>query len=172
MRTLYDQQAELTVLGRWLVTALLLLSVIAVCLLCFLPQPFLVAGVTTPNIISWGRFRLLLVPFNTLFSLPQLRDGRQMLWVLVQNLSNIGLLFPTVFFLQFLSHRFRSFQKSLRLGFVISLGIECVQLLLDGWLDANRVFEIDDLWTNSLGAGLAYLTYRYVIIRLKTSLNP
>ncbi|MFG0221264.1 VanZ family protein, partial [Streptococcus suis] len=36
------------------------------------------------------------------------------------------------------------------------------QLLLDLAIDANRVFEIDDIWTNALGALIAYFVYRYV----------
>lgn len=172
MRRLFDHQAELTKGGRILASVLLFVSLVAVCLLCFLPQPFLRDGVVTPNILYYGRFRLLLVPFNSFLSLSQLRSFRELFWVLLQNISNIGLLFPTVLLLQLLSHRWRSFQKSLLLGAAISLGIECLQLVLDGLIDANRVFEIDDLWTNSLGAGLAYLAYDNMIRRLKTSLNP
>ncbi|MEW6855275.1 VanZ family protein [Streptococcus iniae] len=36
------------------------------------------------------------------------------------------------------------------------------QLVLDLAIDANRVFEIDDLWTNSLGAVFAYFMYRLI----------
>ena len=38
----------------------------------------------------------------------------------------------------------------------MSLSIEVTQILLDLPINANRVFEIDDLWTNTLGlSGLA-----------------
>ena len=36
----------------------------------------------------------------------------------------------------------------------MSLWIESSQVLLDLLFDANRVFELDDLWTNTLGAYL------------------
>lgn len=62
----------------------------------------------------------------------------------------------------FLSNAWRSGKKSLCLGFALSLFIECTQLLLDFLIDANRVFEVDDLWTNSLGILLAYWTYRVI----------
>jgi glycopeptide antibiotics resistance protein len=46
------------------------------------------------------------------------------------------------------------------MAFLISLGIECTQLLIDLLWDANRVFEIDDLWTNALGGVVAFACYR------------
>ena len=48
----------------------------------------------------------------------------------------------------------------------MSLWIECSQVLLDLLFDANRVFELDDLWTNTLGAYLAYLSFQYLQARL------
>ena len=48
----------------------------------------------------------------------------------------------------------------------MSLWIECSQVLLDLLYDANRVFELDDLWTNTLGAYLAYLGFQYFRVRL------
>ncbi|MGG6495876.1 UNVERIFIED_CONTAM: VanZ family protein, partial [Bacteroidetes bacterium 56_B9] len=44
-----------------------------------------------------------------------------------------------------------------------SLFIECTQLLLDLLIDAQRVFEVDDLWTNTLGGVLAYGLYRLIV---------
>ena len=46
------------------------------------------------------------------------------------------------------------------------LWIECSQVLLDLLFNANRVFELDDLWTNTLGAYLAYLGFQYCRARL------
>ena len=48
----------------------------------------------------------------------------------------------------------------------MSLWIECSQVLLDLLFNANRVFELDDLWTNTLGAYLAYLGFQYLRARL------
>ena len=47
----------------------------------------------------------------------------------------------------------------MRYSFGLSLFIECTQLLLDLLINAERVFEVDDLWTNTLGGVLAYGTY-------------
>ena len=51
-------------------------------------------------------------------------------------------------------------KKSALFSFLVSLGIECTQLVLDFFFDFNRVFEIDDLWTNTLGGYLAWLLYK------------
>lgn len=51
-------------------------------------------------------------------------------------------------------------KKVLLFSFLVSLGIECTQLILDFFFDFNRVFEIDDLWTNTLGGYLAWLLYK------------
>ncbi len=52
--------------------------------------------------------------------------------------------------------------RAIKLAFYLSLSIELTQIVLDLLIDANRVFELDDLWTNTLGGLLAYLTYRHV----------
>lgn len=54
----------------------------------------------------------------------------------------------------------RKTKKVLLFSFLVSLGIECTQLILDFFFDFNRVFEIDDLWTNTLGGYLAWLLYK------------
>ncbi len=40
-------------------------------------------------------------------------------------------------------------KKIVWLSFGMSLSIEVTQILLDLLINANRVFEIDDLWTNT-----------------------
>ena len=42
----------------------------------------------------------------------------------------------------------------------MSVWIELSQIVLDLLFDFNRVFEIDDLWTNTLGGYLAYLCFK------------
>ena len=79
---------------------------------------------------------------------------------------NIFLLSPLVFQLLWLWPWLRSRKRVLCFGFGMSLWIECSQVLLDLLFDANRVFELDDLWTNTLGAYLAYLGFEYCRARL------
>ena len=46
------------------------------------------------------------------------------------------------------------------MAFALSLTIELGQVILDLLIDANRVFELDDLWTNTLGGLVALGAYR------------
>lgn len=48
------------------------------------------------------------------------------------------------------------------MSFLMSLAIETTQAILDLLFDFNRVFEVDDLITNTLGGVLAYLLYKIV----------
>ena len=84
----------------------------------------------------------------------------QLFWIFLQNALNILLLFPLVFQLLHLYPNLQKTKKILFLSFLLSLGIECTQLVLDFFFDFNRVFEIDDLWTNTLGGYLAWILYR------------
>ncbi|MGT2887001.1 VanZ family protein [Streptococcus didelphis] len=137
----------------------ILLYALAIAIMCFTPQSNVFEGIKTPNIIELGQLRLLLVPFNSLISLGKVTSTYQLVWIFCQNVLNIFLLYPLIFLIHLLSSKWHSCKKSLVLGFMISLFIEVSQLLLDFLLNANRVFELDDLWTNALGAVLAYMTY-------------
>ncbi len=111
----------------------------------------------TPGIQYFGRIVVLLVPFNSVVNLGEITSGLQLTKVILQNIANIFLLRPLVFQLLWLLPWLRSRKRVLCFGFAMSLWIECSQVLLDLLIDANRVFELDDLWTNTLGGYLAYL---------------
>ena len=87
-------------------------------------------------------------------NLGQITSVLQLIKVILQNVANIFLLSPLVFQLLWLWPWLRSRKRVLCSGFAMSLWIECSQVLLDLLFDANRVFELDDLWTNTLGAYL------------------
>ena len=127
--------------------------------MCFSPQPFNIDGVETPNIIYYGRLRLLLVPFNSLVGIGQLDSVFEVFWVFAQNVTNIFLIFPLMLGLIWIFPKLRQWMRAWLLAFGISLTIETTQLLVDLLYNANRVFEIDDLWTNSLGGFLALWLY-------------
>ena len=127
---------------------------------CFTPQPQLPTGVETPGIQTFGRLVFLLTPFNSFWKLGEVTSLLQLFWIFLQNALNILLLFPLVFQLLYLYPNLRKTKKILFLSFLLSLGIECTQLVLDFFFDFNRVFEIDDLWTNTLGGYLAWLLYK------------
>ena len=136
-----------------------LYSICIICF-CFTPQPKLPIGVETPGIQTIGRLVFLLTPLNSLRNLGEVTSLGQVIWIFLQNILNVFLLFPLVFQLIYLCPNLRQTKKIILLSFLLSLGIECTQLVLDFFFDFNRVFEIDDLWTNTLGGYLAWVLYK------------
>ncbi|WP_303972010.1 VanZ family protein [Streptococcus merionis] len=155
---------ELTALGRKIVKAFTGIYALAIVFMCFVPQNYLpqVKAFSTPGIIQFGRLYLLPVPFNSFVNARNVNSLADYFWILLQNAANIFLLFPLVLGFLFLYQTWRSYQKALLYSFYLSLTIECSQLILDLLIDAQRVFEIDDLWTNALGGLLAYCCYRWL----------
>ena len=127
---------------------------------CFTPQPQLPTGVETPGIQTFGRLVFLLTPFNSLWNLGEVTSFLQLFWIFLQNALNILLLFPLIFQLLYLIPALRKTKRVILFSFLLSLSIECTQLVLDFFFDFNRVFEIDDLWTNTLGGYLAWVLYK------------
>ena len=138
---------------------IVLYSLCIVCF-CFTPQPQLPTGVETPGIQTFGRLVFLLTPFNSLWNLVEVTSPIQLFWIILQNALNILLLFPLIFQLLYLIPALRKTKRVILFSFLLSLSIECTQLVLDFFFDFNRVFEIDDLWTNTLGGYLAWVLYK------------
>ena len=138
---------------------IVLYSLCIVCF-CFTPQPQLPTGVETPGIQTFGRLVFLLTPFNSLWNLGEVTSPIQLFWIFLQNALNVLLLFPLIFQLLYLIPSLRKTKRVILFSFLLSLSIECTQLILDFLFDFNRVFEIDDLWTNTLGGYLAWVLYK------------
>ena len=153
------EEGQLTNKGRQLLLGGSFFYFVLLCLMCFLPQQP-EPGMETPGIQHFGRVVVLLVPFNSLINLGQVTSLGQVIWIFLQNILNVFLLFPLVFQLIYLCPNLRQTKKIILLSFLLSLGIECTQLVLDFLFDFNRVFEIDDLWTNTLGGYLAWVLYK------------
>lgn len=165
LNNLLKTDGELTVKGRTFLTWGSIFYILLLCLMCFLPQ-VPEKGMETPGIQQFGRIVVLLIPFNSLINLGQITSFFQLIKVFVQNIMNIFLLSPLIFQLLWLFPKMRSAKRVLFASFSMSLFIECTQILLDILIDANRVFEIDDLWTNTLGGYLAFLFYKFLIKQL------
>ena len=165
LNNLLKTDGELTVKGRTFLTWGSMFYIFLLCLMCFLPQ-VPEKGMETPGIQQFGRIVVLLIPFNSFINLGQITSFFQLVKVFVQNLMNIFLLSPLIFQLLWLFPKLRSTKRLLFVSFAISLFIECTQILLDILIDANRVFEIDDLWTNTLGGYLAFLFYKFLVKQL------
>ncbi|PRT69627.1 hypothetical protein C6A27_08075 [Streptococcus anginosus] len=165
LNNLLKTDGELTVKGRTFLTWGSIFYILLLCLMCFLPQ-VPEKGMETPGIQQFGRIVVLLIPFNSFINLGQITSLYQLIKVFVQNVMNIFLLSPLIFQLLWLFPKLRSTKCLLFVSFAISLFIECTQILLDILIDANRVFEIDDLWTNTLGGYLAFLFYKFLVKQL------
>ena len=161
-----QSNGELTVNGRKILTWGSMLYIVLLCLMCFLPQ-VPEKGMETPGIQQFGRIIVLLIPFNSLVNLGQITSFFQLVKVFAQNLMNIFLLSPLIFQFLWLFPNLRNTKHVLSASFAMSLFIECTQILLDILVDANRVFEIDDLWTNTLGGYLAFLLYKTCVSHWK-----
>ena len=165
LNNLLKTDGELTVKGCTFLTWGSIFYILLLCLMCFLPQ-VPEKGMETPGIQQFGRIVVLLIPFNSFINLGQITSFFQLIKVFVQNIMNIFLLSPLIFQLLWLFPKLRSTKRVLFASFAISLFIECTQILLDILIDANRVFEIDDLWTNTLGGYLAFLFYKFLVKQL------
>ena len=165
LNNLLKTDGELTVKGRTFLTLGSIFYILLLCLMCFLPQ-VPEKGMETPGIQQFGRIVVLLIPFNSFVNLGQITSLLQLIKVFVQNGMNVFLLSPLIFQLLWLFPKLRSTKRVLFASFAMSLFIECTQILLDILIDANRVFEIDDLWTNTLGGYLAFLFYKFLVKQL------
>lgn len=165
LNNLLKTDGELIVKGRTFLTWGSIFYILLLCLMCFLPQ-VPEKGMETPGIQQFGRIVVLLIPFNSFINLGQITSFFQLIKVFVQNIMNIFLLSPLIFQLLWLFPKMRSAKRVLFASFSMSLFIECTQILLDILIDANRVFEIDDLWTNTLGGYLVFLFYKFLVKQL------
>ena len=159
---------ELTAQGRRLLVAGSWFYFLMLCMMCFIPQvpdP----DMQTPGIQYFGRIVVLLVPFNSFVNIGEITSLLQLLKVFIQNLANIFLLSPLIFQLLWIFPKLRKTEKVVWLSFGMSLSIEVTQILLDLLINANRVFEIDDLWTNTLGGYLAWRTFQFYRKKIKDS---
>ena len=161
IKAFFQENGELTPLGRRWAKIMAGAYALAIVCMCFLPQSWYpqYKDFETPGIVQIGRLYLLPTPFNSIINGDKV-DSLYELWLIIlQNLTNIFLLYPLVLAFLFLSEKWRSLRAVMRYSFGLSLFIEWTQLLLDLLINAERVFEVDDLWTNTLGGILAYGTY-------------
>ena len=161
IKAFLQKNGELTPLGQRWAKIMAIAYALAIVCMCFLPQSWYpqYKDFETPGIVQIGRLYLLPTPFNSIINGDKV-DSLYELWLIIlQNLTNIFLLYPLVLAFLFLSEKWQSLRAVMRYSFGLSLFIECTQLLLDLLINAERVFEVDDLWTNTLGGVLAYGTY-------------
>lgn len=160
MRDWFNLDTKLSSKVTYIIYIVLLIYFIFLIRLCFGPQ-ISRGGIETPGIQHFGRVVVLLTPLNSIVHASQLVNLWDYIWVFGQNLLNVFLLFPILFLLVVLYPKLRNYKRITLLAFCFSLGIEMTQVLIDILWNANRVFEIDDLWTNTLGGTMALLCYHF-----------
>lgn len=79
--------------------------------------------------------------------------------ILKNILGNVLLFFPYGFFLPLFFKRYRRFGQLLGIGFLSSLLIESCQYEF-----AQRIFDVDDLLLNTIGAILGWILFKLVKI--------
>lgn len=167
LKSFLHENGEVTPKGEKYLSCGVLLYSLLLSLMCFLPQIY-EPGKETPGIQHIGKVVVLLIPFNSIVNFGKIISaGNHVIGIFVQNLMNIFLLSPLIFQLLWLVPNIRKVKKILLLSFSISLFIECTQIILDIVINANRVFEVDDLWTNTLGGYLAFLIYQQCLRKWK-----
>lgn len=161
---LFDDQEQLLAPYNKIIRNLAILYLIAICLMCFLPKSVYptVKTIETPGIQHFGRVVAILTPFNTLVHLGKVPNLSDLFYIVLQNVANIFLLFPLILALCLLRPDVRQLKKVVVVSFLMSLTIETSQAILDLLFDFNRVFEIDDLITNTVGGILAYGCYQWI----------
>ncbi|WP_096274425.1 VanZ family protein [Paucisalibacillus globulus] len=97
-------------------------------------------------------------------------DTLFMIGLIARNvLGNILLLLPFGFLAPILWGKLRSLRYTLLAGFIISLGIESLQLLESSLGTVGRITDIDDLICNVIGTALGFYLYKgfiYLICKL------
>lgn len=76
---------------------------------------------------------------------------------------NIIMLVPFGMYLPLINSRFDSIKKTAKLGFLLSLSIEIVQIIIRITLGSARSADINDIIANTLGAVLGYLVIKKML---------
>lgn len=113
-----------------------------------------VDGQVQPLIFEWATawpFRVNLVPFMNLLDYDSKRD------LLINLVGNFAMFIPTGVMTPMIYKNINSFQKVVLTGFLLSLGIEIIQLPF-----AVRASDVDDLILNTLGCMAGYGIYALI----------
>lgn len=116
---------------------------------------------------GYDTYRFNLTLFDEIRRFILYRDFVSTGALLLNLLGNLMVLFPVGFLVPIWRQKKTGLIRILLCSFVLSLGIETLQLITK-----VGVFDVDDLFLNTLGGGLGYITYRvleHLILRRKES---
>ena len=159
----YDELHEY----RLFVLYLFAFSIVTAMLLTVLPLP---KNITAFCLAKTGTFNAQMILFASFYDISEYAKTRALGWsigdisqnrALWQIIFNLLLLVPAGFFIRAL-YRTTLIQTVL-IGLALSLSFELTQLTgIWGLADCSyRLFDIDDLLTNTLGAGLGWVLFGY-----------
>lgn len=112
---------------------------------------------------SFGRtdtsrgYQYNLVPFNEIIRYIRYYDVVGPLLFLINIVGNVAAFVPFGFFLPIISRRSKKWYNTVMLGFGFSLALETLQLIF-----MVGSFDVDDMFLNTMGAALGFMTYRAV----------
>lgn len=100
------------------------------------------------------------IPFASIAQLLSHLSSDYYTPVIKNILGNLFLLSPMGFMLPMISRSFFPYKKILITGFIITLTIECIQLLLSFLFGTGyRSFDIDDIILNVLGISIGFICF-------------
>lgn len=79
-------------------------------------------------------------------------------YTLYNVIGNILLFFPMGFYMGIFVKEY-NMKKNIRLILLMSLTIECTQLIMSFFYFGNRIFDVNDLLFNTIGGTMGYLLY-------------
>jgi glycopeptide antibiotics resistance protein len=111
----------------------------------------------------------IFIPFHDIYRTVTLNSFSVLL---KQVIGNIVLFLPLGFYAPLVWFKIKSFKQVMVLGFLISLGIESLQMLISLLIGMTyRSFVVDDIILNVLGVGLGFLIFTLIRPVLRQLIN-
>ncbi|GAB1792422.1 VanZ family protein [Priestia megaterium] len=105
--------------------------------------------------------------FIPLKSIIGAMDGNFIMSMIHQLGGNLILLFPLAIFIPILFPKLTKFKTIVLIGFLVSLLIESSQFTISSIIGFTyRSFDVDDLLLNTIGAGIGFLFYKYIYVKV------
>ncbi|ETY73064.1 VanZ family protein [Lactiplantibacillus fabifermentans] len=133
-------------LGRWerLKEFCLLMFIWVLTAFCYTPTAYNFSGTVITDYIQWGPVKMTLIPFQHL-------DTE--FWL------NILLTVPFGFLLAW-NYPHVPWRRTILLGLITGLTLECGQFVLDWLVNIGRWVEVDDVLTNCAGVIVGFIIFR------------
>lgn len=112
---------------------------------------FLFSHHSAPYTLGFGKQLFVNLQFNVLEN-----------YLPLQIIGNILLLAPLSFFMAVFKQKYSHFWNNLLLMFLCTLSIESIQLIMSFFYLGNRIFDVNDLLSNTLGSILGFGFFKLI----------